>query len=276
MNDKEIINGIQTDTDSGWKELYDAPAKKIRSKIEPLLSGVRDVTFDDVFEEACIILMENVKAGKLDTEGETNLVGYLYTLCKRIALKHARRKKSLTLVEHRTDKDDDKAPKGAVLVWDPGSERSGDTPERVLSEEQQAFNFLGRVLDSIPAQCRSILKLSYWDRMPMKEIAAMSGLKNEDTAKSTKSRCMKKFKDIARAMMDDEEGAEQAIRRTIERRSLHEQLQEFRSDMSRNNTRAYLGAGDRKMTDAQIIEGIRSNSPQAWRALFASVYEVDE
>ena len=56
MTDSEIISGIESCSTS------------IRQHIQPILSGVRDVTFDDVYQEACIILMENVKAGKLDME----------------------------------------------------------------------------------------------------------------------------------------------------------------------------------------------------------------
>ena len=80
MTDQEIIDGIA----SG--------ATSIRQQIEPILKGVRDVTFDDVYQEACMILMENVKAGKLDTERELNLGGYLYVICKRIALRFAARR----------------------------------------------------------------------------------------------------------------------------------------------------------------------------------------
>ena len=71
MTDKDIISGIE----SG--------ATSIRQHIQPILKGVRDITFDDVYQEACIVLMENIKAGKLDTEGEINLNGYLYVICKR-------------------------------------------------------------------------------------------------------------------------------------------------------------------------------------------------
>ena len=65
MTDKDIISGIESGVTN------------IRQYIQPILSGVRDVTFDDVYQEACIILMENIKAGKLDTGSEVNLSRYL-------------------------------------------------------------------------------------------------------------------------------------------------------------------------------------------------------
>ena len=77
MTDKDIISGIESGVTN------------IRQYIQPILSGVRDVTFDDVYQEACIILMENIKAGKLDTGSEVNLSGYLYVLCKRVTLRYS-------------------------------------------------------------------------------------------------------------------------------------------------------------------------------------------
>ena len=66
--------------------------------------------------------------------------------------------------------------------------------------------------------------------MPMKDIAAQMGLKNEDTAKATKSRCMKKIKQIAEAMLADDAKAEIAVRRAIERSTLRDLLEEFRQE----------------------------------------------
>ena len=94
MTDRDIISEIETG------------ATSIRQHIQPLLSGVRDITFDDVYQEACIILMENIKAGKLDTEGEMNLSGYLYVVCKRVALRYAAKKRPLRIVEKPTGKDE--------------------------------------------------------------------------------------------------------------------------------------------------------------------------
>ena len=96
MTGKELIKGIKEDSNAVWRHLFSLPAQAVHKQIRPLMKDVKDVTFDDVFEEACIILMENVKAGKLD-EKETNLEGYLYVVCKRIALRHANKKKSLSI-----------------------------------------------------------------------------------------------------------------------------------------------------------------------------------
>jgi hypothetical protein len=109
--------------------------------------------------------------------------------------------------------------------------------------------------------------------MSMKDIATLTGLKNEDTAKSTKKRCMDKFRSIAKAMLEDDEKAEAAIRRTIERAALRDQLDECRQLESGTLARAAHTEGSAKLTDKDIIEGIKSNSPVAWRALFEKTHD---
>ena len=254
MTDKDIISGIESGMTS------------IRQHIQPILSGVRDITFDDVYQEACIILMENIKAGRLDTGGEMNLSGYLYVICKRVALKYAAKKRPFRIVEKPTEKDE-------VVIKDDGEEQESGSAERIEMEEEEAMRFLDRVLDSIPPSCKSILKRFYWDKMSMKDIATLSGLKNEDTAKSTKKRCMDKFRSIAKAMLEDDEKAEAAIRRTIERAALRDQLDECRQLESGTLARAAHTEGSAKLTDKDIIEGIKNNSPAAWRALFEKTHE---
>ena len=254
MTDKDIISGIESGSTS------------IRQHIQPILIGVRDVTFDDVYQEACIILMENVKAGKLDMEGEINLSGYLYVICKRVALRYAAKKRPFRIVEKPSSKDE-------IVIKDEGEEQETGSVEVMEMEEEEAMRFLDRVLDSIPPTCKSILKRFYWDKMSMKDIATLTGLKNEDTAKSTKKRCMDKFRSIAKAMLEDDEKAENAIRRTIERAALRDQLDECRQLDAGTLARAAHTDGKASLTDKDIIEGIKKNSPAAWRALFSITHK---
>ena len=253
MTDKDIIAGIESGRTG------------IRQHIQPILGGVRDITFDDVYQEACIILMENIKAGKLDTESGMNLSGYLYVICKRVALRYAARKRPFRIVEKPAGKDE-------VVIREEGEEQETGPVEWMEREEEEAMAFLDRVLDSIPPACKSILKRFYWDKMSMKDIATLTGLKNEDTAKSTKKRCMDKFRSIAKALLEDDEKAEAAIRRTIERAALRDQLEECRQLASGTLARAAHTEGSTNLTDKDIIEGIKENSPAAWRALFEKTH----
>lgn len=214
MTDSEIIKGIKNNSEAAWREAYMQMKPGIKMQVMPLLKDVVDVTFDDVFEEGLIILMENVKDGKIDENGSNNLSGYLYTICRRIALKHYKKKPLMIVVEEKVDPAD-----------------HGDIdPDVLMEQDREAREFLDRVLNSIPENCKKILKRFYWDHMPMDMIAAMMGLKNANTAKTTKNRCMDKFKDIAKKMLADDEKAEVAVQRSVERAALRDLFEQLRQE----------------------------------------------
>ena len=260
MSGKELINGIKAGSNAVWEHLFSSPAEAMRRQLAPVMKDVRDVTFDDVFEEACVVLMENVKAGKLDEEG-LNLEGYLYyTVCKRIALRYAGKKRPLSM------------DSGSVPLRDDGQEQTVGTPEEEEKDAELVEAFFDKVLSSMPANQRTLLKHFYWDRMSMAEIAALCGFKNENVAKSTKKRYMENFKRIARQMLDNDEIADEAIARTIERASLRSQLDECRHLESGVLAASACKEGKAKLTEKEIVDGIRNNSPVAWKALYANLF----
>ena len=241
MTDNELIRGIRENSSTAWREIYFRNSAKLRPKISQILQGVKDLTFEDVFEEALLSLMENVKESKLSESESTNLSGYLYTLCWRIAVHKVAKAKR----EEAKLRAEVKDRKESNPDWEEDSEDPSVEPE----EYSEAMEFLQRVMDSMPPQCKSILKRFYWDRLPMSQIAAMHGLKNENTAKTTKSRCMEKFKKLASAMLSDDEKAESAVRRTVERNALRDLLNEFRREESGDLAMAALKTKDKKDKD---------------------------
>ena len=224
MTDNELISGIRENSTAAWREVYHANHDIVKAKIEPMLRQAKGKTFDDVYSEAMIALMENVKDRKLAEGEHVNLSGYIYTLCWRIALR----------VENKGKREDEKQKEMVddLGVGEPATEVDEEDGTISPEEYEEAMAFLEKVLESIPPSCRTILKRFYWDKMPMKDIAALMGLKNEDTAKTTKSRCMKKIKEIAHAMLADDAKAEAAVRRAIERNALRDLLEEFRQEES--------------------------------------------
>jgi RNA polymerase sigma factor (sigma-70 family) len=224
MTDNDIIRGIRENSSEAWRELYHSTVGGIRRKIEPMLKNVRHISFDDVFEEACITLMNHVKDGRVSECDGTNLSGYLFTICWRIALRQGNREK----LPKEPEKAETRA-NGKIVIVEP-NEKQQAAPEEAAEIEAEAMDFLDRVLKAIPEDCQKLLRRFYWDKMPMKDIAATMGLKNENVAKTKKNRCMDKFKDIAKAMLADDEKAEETVRRTIERDALRDLLEELRQE----------------------------------------------
>ena len=228
MTDNDIIRGIRENSSEAWRELYHSAVEGIREKIEPMLKKVKHLTFDDLFKDACITLIEDVQKGKVKEGEGTNLAGYLYTICWRAALRQndreSRPKEPVKAVISMRN--------GAVIVEEPNQVMEEEDPDTARQEEEEAFAFLDKVLKSIPEDCQKLLRWFYWDKMPMKDIAPAMGLKNENVAKTKKNRCMDKFKEIAKAMLADDEKADEAVRRTVERDALRDLLDDFRKEES--------------------------------------------
>lgn len=227
MTDNELIRGIRDNSSAAWREIYQANREKIRARIAPMLARTKDTTLDDVFDQALLTLMENVKDGKLEEGPGTNLSGYLYTVCWRIALRLETRSKRAEEKEEKRAMEEEAERKRKEAM----SEDEKD-PSVEPEDYEEALAFLDRVLESIPPKCKSILRRFYWDKLPMSEIAAIHGLRNENSAKTTKNRCMDKFKEIAKAMLADDARADEAVRRTVERDALRDLLEEFRKEES--------------------------------------------
>ncbi len=260
MKNQEIISGIKHGSESAWNKLLSSLSDPFCRQIKPILKDVRDITFDDVFEEACIDLMENIKAGKLD-EGENNLEGYFFRICKRKALRYASKKKNISV-------DDDN-----VVIKDVGSELLPGTPDEESEDDALVNAFLERVLETMPQNQQELLRHFFWDKMSMAEIAAVHGLKNENVAKSLKKRYMENFKKKAKKMLDDDLMAEEAIGRVFERAALRDQIDECRHLESGVLQASACKGGKKVFTEKDIIEGVRNNSPSAWKALYAYFYE---
>ncbi len=144
MKNQEIISGIKHGSESAWNKLLSSLSDPFCRQIKPILKDVRDITFDDVFEEACIDLMENIKAGKLD-EGENNLEGYFFRICKRKALRYASKKKNISV-------DDDN-----VVIKDVGSELLPGTPDEESEDDALVNAFLERVLETMPKNQQELI-----------------------------------------------------------------------------------------------------------------------
>ena len=240
MTDNDIIQGIRDNSPAAWRELYHTAIGGIRKRIEPMLGRVNHITFDDLFDEACITLMDHVKDGKVKEGENTNLAGYLFTICWRLALRHHDRES-----KPKAEEEAESRVNGKTVAGEPVEEQVIDT-EQAAEEEREAFAFLDRVLESIPEDCQKLLRRFYWDKMSMKDIAPALGLKNENVAKTKKNRCMDKFKEIAKAMLADDEKAEEAVRRTIERDALRDLLEDLRKEESGDLALAALKDKDKK------------------------------
>jgi hypothetical protein len=121
-----------------------------------------------------------------------------------------------------------------IQLWPgltPKSKEEGSEAVSTEDKQKEQDRFLDRVFDSIPDACKTLLQKFYWDHKPMDEIASILSLRNADTAKTKKNRCMKQFKDIANKLVESDEFAEEMVRACVERSMLRELLENEREMM---------------------------------------------
>ena len=228
MTDSQLLLGIQNNNPIVWRYIcrnLKSPfiATLKRFCLSPSLSSD---DWEDIFQEACMILMENVKKNKFEERQGSTLFSYFVEIGKR-TMQAALRKKAK---HHPVAEKNDGSPH-IVMLW-PGtaSKNVEQESESVSTEDKQKEQdrFLDRVFDSIPDACKTLLKKFYWDHKPMDEIASILSLRNADTAKTKKNRCMNQFKDIAKKLVESDEFAEEMVRACVERSMLRELLEDER------------------------------------------------
>ena len=173
-----------------------------------------------------MILMENIKQGKFEVRQGSVLFSYFVEIGKR-TMQTTMRKKAK---HHPVPSKNEDTPHIIQLWTGPAKKIQEEESETISTEDKQKEQdrFLDRVFDSIPDACKTLLKKFYWDHKPMDEIASILSLRNADTAKTKKNRCMNQFKEIAKKLVESDEFAEDIVRACVERASLRELLEDER------------------------------------------------
>ena len=214
MTDTQLLSGIVENDNRAWRFIcknmkfgFDSIIKQASSS-----ANLSQEDVDDIFQESCVVLMHNAKDGKIVVTREGTIFSYIVEVGKLKTRNLLRKRRCIT--------SDD-------MVTFSLSQHNKEESDMTIEEKQQMQNdFLDKVLELLPAECRTLLKHFYWDHKPMDEIASILGMRNADSAKSKKSKCMNKLKEIATQLIESEEFAEDAIRNAVERATLKELIKE--------------------------------------------------
>lgn len=167
---------------------------------------------EDVFQESCILLMQKIKSGGVVISRQGALFSYLVQIGKLTACNIIRKRKDITTED--------------VVTISDNLHKEEENDLAVDEKQKSQDEFLDRVFDSLPSDCKTLLKHFYWGHKPMDQIASILGMRNADSAKTKKNKCMNKFKDIAAKLIENDEFAEEAVRAAIERAALKELLED--------------------------------------------------
>ena len=238
MTDTLLILGIKNNNPIVWRYI----CRNLKSPFVATLKrfslnfSLSTDDWEDIFQESCVTLMENIKKDKFEERPGSNLFSYFVEIGKRTMQSDVRKKTR----HHPKPKEEEETPH-IIQLW-PGKpkpkEEDGEVMDLSTEEKQtQQNNFLDRVFDSIPDGCKQLLKKFYWDHKPMDEIASILHLGNANSAKTKKNRCMNQFKEIAKKLVDSDEYAEEAVRACVERAMLRELLEDERVVMKESGIR---------------------------------------
>lgn len=229
MTDTQLLVGIMQNDNRAWRYI----CRNYRSGFFSILgqsfsfgaSAKEDI--EDIFQESLMVLMKKVKTGGVTVSRDGALFSYLVQIGKLTACNAIRKKRPLTPEE--------------VITISRNLHKEEKDFEMTVTEKQQTQNeFIDRAFDSLPDTCKTIFKKFYWERKPFDEIANIIGFGSEDSVKTKKSKCMKKFVDFAKKLLADDEFAEDAVRDAVERAALRELINEERVYAETGVTQAAL------------------------------------
>ena len=218
MKDSQLIFGIMQNDERAWRYICREMKPGFASILKKtfFVDQIADEDIDDIFQESLIVLMQKVKSGAVVSSHDGALFSYLVQIGKLTTCNQVRKKRALSFDETVT-----------FSIQLHNSEVEDD--EISVDEKQQMQNdFLDKLFDRIPSECGTLLKHFYWNHKPMDEIASILGMRNADSVKSKKNKCMNRIKEIAARIIEDDEFAEEIIRNAVERAALRELIEDER------------------------------------------------
>ncbi len=212
MTDHQLLIGIMQNDERAWKHICRNMKQGFAAILVQTFSfnSLTNEDIEDIFQESCIVLMQKVKSGGIAISRDGALFSYLVQIGKLTACNLVRKRKDITT-------------ENVVTISDNLHKEYEDIS--VDEKQKSQDEFLDRVFDSLPSDCKTLLKHFYWGCKPMDHIASVLGMRNADSAKTKKNKCMNKFKDIAAKLIESDEFAEEAVRAAAERAALKELLE---------------------------------------------------
>ncbi len=179
--------------------------EKIRSAVMNLLTlhfGIPKFDAEDIMQDAWLLLMEKLSAGKLPELPE-KLMAYMLNVCDKKAHEYLRKKK----YEYSETSLDDESltPESLECIQKEIQSWVDFIDEQARAKERKMKAIEREILKLNPRQ-RALLEGYYFENKSMRELAQQLGYKSEDVAKNTKKRIM----EMIRATVKQQERAYQS------------------------------------------------------------------
>ena len=149
--------------------LYKYPFLSFALKYYP----IEEETAEDIYQESFMIMYQNVREGKFK-DRQASLKTYLFEIGKHKICNYLAKNK-LEFIPLQTLSSE----------W---AEQNYDTEEWM-----EAQTIVNQLIDEADDICNRILRLYYWERLKMTDIACQLNYKSEQVAKNKKNSCLRRF-----------------------------------------------------------------------------------
>lgn len=172
--DLEFIEGLKHNNDvvlrALYKKYYNIVLKYVVNN-----SGNSEIAAD-VYQETIIVLYEN--AQKPDFQLNCQLQTFIYSIARRLWLKHLRNNGQLT--RFKDDEEDEVV----------------DVTEEITEHLQKESDIekMNVCMENLGEPCKTLLKDFYVYKLSMDEISEKFGYTNSDNAKTQKYKCLQRLK----------------------------------------------------------------------------------
>lgn len=192
INDRQLNEFLELEWDRGM------------SFLQMCFSSLSEDEQEDIVQDSMIIFANNIRNGKYEQQDATPHT-YLMAICKNQALKRTewhKNKKMIPINEGQKPKYGD----GFDLSDDLNYIKQGSTqyiPEHIdflvdlyndtELERERKIEAVKTTIKQLTDKCQVLIWGKYRDKMSMKVLAEMTGLKNANVAKTSLSRCIDNF-----------------------------------------------------------------------------------
>lgn len=174
-----LVQVFKTNEESILKKIYQENYTKIEFYI--LKNNGSQQQAKDIYQEAFFALWKNIKSEKFKPTSQSALNGYLYKIAKNKWIDYLR----------------SSAYKKMIPISKLNNLDINQFSDEIIEDQNNdKINIAMKAFKSLGDSCRTLLKMVYFEKKSMKEIAVVLQLDTAST-RNKKYRCMQKLRELA-------------------------------------------------------------------------------
>lgn len=176
QDERQLAEALARENPQAIERMY----KKYYRLVEGYVTqnGGQEADARELFNDALVALIINLRKGNFEWREGIKLSAYLMGIARRLWLMQLRQKRKMPLSNPENWEE-----KAANLAADDGE----------MDHKELQYALMEKILEQIGTDCRRLLKLFYFEKKEMKEIATLMQYTDE-FARQKKFRCMSDFK----------------------------------------------------------------------------------